>query len=224
MRKSHALRRFPSTSIKTSKKSTSARSPGQRHEDLTALPLPLRHRLFNDRDADAEPLGHQQPVQPRGGQPLLTACPLRRLGQERLDARLRTDCHTGRARGVGAFRLDTLSPTYFRTVSLEIPNALATCRRDRPSTSTWWRIACTWSILSILPADPKPGASATRDQVPMWITFRAANGSLSERRAHRRTSTTGSGHPALFEGKRRLVECEARWASIAAIEADVPRG
>jgi hypothetical protein len=38
--------------------------------------------------------------------------------------------------------------------------------------------------LSILLADPKRTASATANQALRWITFRAANGSLSERRAH----------------------------------------
>ena len=81
---------------------------------------------------------------------------------------------------------------YLRTVSREIPNAFATCRWERPSTNTLCRTTCTWSILSILLADPKLRASATANQTLKWITFRAANGSLSERRVqvarHRMTS------------------------------------
>ena len=40
------------------------------------------------------------------------------------------------------------------------------------------------------PADPKPLFSATRDRAPRWITFRAANGFLSERRAQVTFSAT----------------------------------
>ena len=59
----------------------------QRHEDLAALPLPLRHRVLDDGHADAVPLGHQQLVQSRGGQPLFAARPPHRLGQQGLHPR-----------------------------------------------------------------------------------------------------------------------------------------
>ena len=62
-----------------------ARPIRQRHEDLAALPLPLRDRSLDDGDADGVPLGHQQLVQPRGRQPLLARRPLRRGGEQRLD-------------------------------------------------------------------------------------------------------------------------------------------
>ena len=89
---------------------------------------------------------------------------------------------TGRGRGPVSFRLGATSLTYFRTVNRQIPNVFETCRCERPSTSTWWRMTWTWSILSILPADLKPHASATRNLDPQvdhfqsgeWITFRAA--------------------------------------------------
>ena len=39
-------------------------------------------------------------------------------------------------RGADSFRIGTASSTYLRTVSREIPNSLATCRCERPSTNT----------------------------------------------------------------------------------------
>jgi hypothetical protein len=63
-----------------------ARPIGQGHEDLAALPLPLRDRVFHDRHAHAVPFGQQQLVQPRGRQPLLAARPAHRFGQQRLHA------------------------------------------------------------------------------------------------------------------------------------------
>ena len=55
----------------------------QRHEHLATLALPLGDRLFDERDADPMALGDQQLVEPRGGQLLFPAGPLRRLGQQR---------------------------------------------------------------------------------------------------------------------------------------------
>ena len=56
----------------------------ERHEDLAALSLPFRDRVFDDRHAHAVPFGPQQLVQPRGRQPLLAARPSHRFGQQRL--------------------------------------------------------------------------------------------------------------------------------------------
>src|SRR6266545_5731005 len=87
-------------------------------------------------------------------------------------------------------------------------------------------MTCTWSTLSILPSEPRSRpAPQVHYQAPRWITFRAANGSLSERRAHvqlRRDSlreqetrlpmyrnslaiqTRWLAQPKLAEGERRL--------------------
>jgi len=43
-----------------------ARPIRERHEDLAALSLPFRDRVFDDRHAHAVPFGQQQLVQPRG--------------------------------------------------------------------------------------------------------------------------------------------------------------
>ena len=59
-----------------------ARAIRQRHEDFATLPFPFRDSVFDDRHADAVPLGQQQLVQPRGGQPLLAARPPHRFGQQ----------------------------------------------------------------------------------------------------------------------------------------------
>jgi hypothetical protein len=103
-----------------------------------------------------------------------------------------TVSHTGRGRGAASVRTGTACSTYFRTVFREIPNSFATRRCERPSTNTWCRTTCTWSTLSILLADPKHTASATANQALKWLTFRAANGSLSKRRAHSVCSGTVS--------------------------------
>ncbi len=64
-----------------------ARAIRQRHEDLTALPLPLRHRILDDRDAHLLALSQQQLVQPRGRQPLFAAGPSDRVHEQRLHPR-----------------------------------------------------------------------------------------------------------------------------------------
>src|SRR5205823_5524762 len=48
-------------------------------------------------------------------------------------------------------------------------------------------MTCTWSTLSIPSSEPRSGhAPQARHQALRWISFRAANGSFSERRAHDR--------------------------------------
>ena len=61
-----------------------ARPIRQRHEDLAALPLPFRDRVFDNGHAYAMPLGHQQLVQPRGRQSLLAARPPGGVDEHRL--------------------------------------------------------------------------------------------------------------------------------------------
>jgi hypothetical protein len=61
-----------------------ARPIRQRHEDLAALPLPFCDRIFDEGHADSVPLGQQQLMQSRGGQPLFAAGPAHRFSQERL--------------------------------------------------------------------------------------------------------------------------------------------
>ena len=129
------LRRTPATSTSTSKKSTSARSPGairQRHEDLPPLPLPLRDCRLHQRGADPMALGPQQLVQPRRRQPLLAARPVRRLRQQRLDPRA-----DGRPTPAAVAAASPAAPAppasrYFRTVIREIPNSRATAAATGP--------------------------------------------------------------------------------------------
>lgn len=64
-----------------------ARAIRQRDHDLAALPPPLGDRLFDQRHADGMALRPQQLMQPRGGQALLAARPLRRRREQRRDAR-----------------------------------------------------------------------------------------------------------------------------------------
>ncbi len=86
MRKSQALRRVPSTSTSHLEEvdfGEIARPIRQRHEDLAALPLPFCDRLFDEGHADSVPLGQQELMQSRGGQPLFAAGPAHRFSQER---------------------------------------------------------------------------------------------------------------------------------------------
>ena len=64
-----------------------ARPVDQRHEDLLPLPLPLGDELLDERGADVAPLGDEQAMELRRGEPLLTTRPPRRLGEEHLEAR-----------------------------------------------------------------------------------------------------------------------------------------
>jgi Calcineurin-like phosphoesterase len=109
-------------------------------------------------------LADQQLMQPCGGELLLP--PVQSFDAAK-SASIRgpTCTHTGRARGCDSRRTGTAPSTYLRTVTREIPNSFATCRRQQPSTNTLWRMTCTWSTLSILSGEPaEPAVPQTRDQ------------------------------------------------------------
>ena len=86
-----------------------------------------------------------------------------------------TFSQTGRARGWDSRRTGSAPSTYLRTVTRETPNSLATCRCERPSTNTLWRMTCTWSTLSILSSGPGLDSPASPP-------IRPSGGSVSERR------------------------------------------
>jgi len=65
----------------------------ERNEDLLPPALPLGHVRFHQRGADRMPLLDEEPVQPRGRQPLLALRPARRLRQQRIEPRLHATEH-----------------------------------------------------------------------------------------------------------------------------------
>ncbi|MDE2933087.1 MAG: hypothetical protein OXS47_04355 [Chloroflexota bacterium] len=84
------MRRSPSSSTVTSKKSTwglVARAVHQRHEDLGPLPTPLAQVAPHQRHPDLVALLTELAVQPRRRQPLLRRRPLGPLGQQLVKAR-----------------------------------------------------------------------------------------------------------------------------------------
>jgi hypothetical protein len=182
MRNSHALRRMPSTSTSTSKKSTSARSPGRyvsgtktsrrcRFHSATAsltTVTPTRWPSASNNACSRVAVSRCLPPVHRT-ESASTACTRSAIASQ-----------TGRGRGVtSAFRTGAASSTYFPTVVRERPSSRATARCVRPSTSTLCRTTCTRSILSILSANPRsrdPASPPSGPQVAyfpsgVWPTF-----------------------------------------------------
>ena len=160
-----------------------ARPIRQRHEDLAPLPLPLRHGLFDDGDADAEPLSHQQGMEAGRRQPLLTRRPLRRTGQQRLDALSHLVPHRSCPRCRCLPTRDRLADV-FPDRQPRNPELFG----DLPPRPAFHEHLVPNDMYLVHPEHPPSGPEAqrfgNRDQALRWITFRAANGSLSERRAH----------------------------------------
>ena len=152
-----------------------ARPIRQRHEDLAALPLPLRDRVLDDRDADAVALGHQQLVQPRRRQPLLAARPLRRLGQQRLDPRGRPRPTPAAARGRRCLPHRRRLVQYFRDRhprQSQLP-------RHRPLRPALHQHLVPDDMHLIHPEHPPSGPRIPRSGKP---AIRPSGGLLSERR------------------------------------------
>jgi hypothetical protein len=107
----------------------------ERHEDLTALALPLGDRFFDE----VTPTRAPSPTSNSWSRVAVSCClpPVHCTDSaSSASTRALTFSQTGRARGADSFRIGTASSTYFRTVTRETPNSLAICRWERPSTNT----------------------------------------------------------------------------------------
>lgn len=158
-----------------------ARAIRQRHKDLSPLPLPLRHGILNQRDADSLPLGDQQLVQPRRRQPLLAARPLDGLCQQLLDTRAHRLPH-----GPGPRRRLSANGHRFREVFSNRPPRNPELLGELLRRAALDQDLVTNDVnlipLSTLPADSEaqrfgnPPSGPQVDHFPSgeWITFRAA--------------------------------------------------
>ena len=152
-----------------------SRGIDQRHEHLAAPTFPLGYGSPHRRDADRQSLGEQHAVQPAGRQPLLAARPLRRLHQECLQP----------GPGLLPDRPTPRLPLHPRRRRLRQVPLHRVARDPHLARHPTGRTALHQHLVPnhmnlIHPEHPPRGR--TRDVDAGWISFRAAFGSLSERR------------------------------------------
>src|SRR5262249_22034156 len=141
---------------------------------LAALPLPFGDRLFHQRDTDSVPFSNEQRVQPRRGQLLFAAGPLRSLRQQHLESCPDRVPH----RPIARFRLPA-NRDRFGEILADRQSRNAKLFRNRPLRATFHQhlVAKNMGLIHLehpSQRTPKPSASAT--------AIMPSGGSLSERR------------------------------------------